>query len=877
MNEEGDDLILSLLPDSLSDFSDVFDKNIKDACCDLPTFPIVETVGSTAHQAKVRKLSPRDEEFCKEQVDYLLSQGIIRKSRSDWRHAPVVVPKRTGGFRLAIDYRPVNSVTRADAFPIPNVQDLLEGLHGCRIFSTLDFVQFYYQLPLHPADIGKTAFSIGGELMEFVRCPFGLKNAVSLCSRVMREIFGDLQGVSIYLDDLLIHAKDKKQHDEILKAVLGRIRAHNLSLNLKKCSFYQESVSFLGHRISNGEISPDLERTRAIHEFPLPKTTRQLERFLGMTNYFRHYLNHYADLSKDLYDMVGKGKLDWSDKTLLSFKLIKDALSEALLVLPSPSEKLILCTDASQECVGACLTTAEGKPVAFASKKLTGAEVKWSTIDKEAYAIIWAIRKLRTLLLGRKFIVRSDHQPLKYLFESKDVSAKVSRWRVSIAEHNFEVEYCKGSTNVVAATLSRMYMIAVEENCEIDMPYDEIKHEQLTNPETIALESAITRRYNRKPSEVSTACWSLRARMRVENGMIMIDEKYFVPEPLRLKLLTAAHYGHQGGELMLSKLREHYFWPGMKKEALGFIGSCRICSLVKPEYINAHLKPFLLDAPLQLVATDYIGPLPSDRGFRYMLVIIDAFSRFPEVYPVRDMTVPTLIAAFRDFFARYGFPDALLSDRGTQFQSRAFVDYLSHFQVKKLATTAYRPSTNGICERFNKSLQLKIKASLTERQLPPSRWTQVLPLALMALRNDRHGTTGFKPTELFFSFRVKDLSLPPISDRHVEFTPHGDAARNIAQRRLRVTKRFKDRQFQEGATALLRRPHRPGKLQFSGEEVKVVRQVDSHVVEVENSGGRVQRVTTSRVSPVQPVRVQQASSRPTRTRRPPASLKDYVT
>ena len=869
-SDEGDDLLLTLLPEAISEFSDIFDKKINDSCCDLPAHPIIEITGENSpHQSKVRKLSPRDEKFCEEQVSYLLAEGIIRKSRSAWRHAPVVVPKRTGGFRLAIDYRPVNSVTRADAFPIPNIRDLLEGLHGSRVFSTLDFSQFYYQLPLHPSDIEKSAFYAAGDLYEFVRCPFGLKNAVSLCSRIMKQIFGDMKGVAIYLDDLLIHAENKQKHDEILRSVLARIRSHNLSLNMKKCSFYRDKVTFLGHEVGDGKISPDPERVSSILHFPTPSTVRQLERFLGMTNYFRNYLHCYSDLAKILYDMVKAGSMKWTDEALRNFNSIKESLSQAILVLPSPDEKLVLSTDASQECIGACLATSEGRPVAFASKKLTEAETRWSTIDKEAYAIVWSIKKLRTLLLGRKFIVRSDHQPLKYLFEARDVSAKVSRWRVGVAEFDFEVEYMKGSNNLVADSLSRMYMIAVDEQCDIDMPLDQVRRAQELDEEIRTLSHAIRSGMRKRPSSVSRSYWSLRSKLRIQDGFLLYNDKYVIPKSLREKLVAASHYGHQGSELTVSKLSESYFWPGLRRDVKEFIRSCRICSLVRPNYINAHLKPFLLDAPLQLVATDYIGPLPSDHGYRYLLVIIDAFSRFPEAYPVRDMTVPTLITAFRDYFARYGFPDAILSDRGTQFQSREFNEYLANFGVKKLATTAYRPSANGICERFNGTLQTKIKALLAQRQLTPREWTQVLPVALMAVRNDKHATTGFKPTELFFSFRVKDLSLPPISDRHLELQLHGGAARNIAQRRLRVRRRFQDRRFDPGSTVLLRRPQ-TRKLQLSGTEAKVVRQVDSHVLDVEAADGHISRVSTARVSPV-------PATRPTRQRRPPPYLSDYLT
>ena len=240
------------------------------------------------------------------------------------------------------------------------------------------------------------------------------------------------------------------------------------------------------------------------------------------------------------------------------------------------------------------------------------------------------------------------------------------------------------------------------------------------------------------------------------------------------------------------------------------------------------------------------------------------FSRFPEVYPVRDLGVPTLINAFRDFFARYGFPDALITDRGTQFQSKEFQDYLSRFQIKKLSTTSYRPSSNGICERLNGTLQMKLKAILQESGKDKSKWTEVVPVALMAKRNDPHSTTGFTPSELMFTFRVKDLSLSPIMHRYIPLDriPIPTAATNIAVRRNAAAQRhrFEDRVFEEGTTVLVRDPSH-GKLELTGHEAKVVRQIDPHVVKVED-GRRSTLVSSARLSPIPPQPLQtEAESR----------------
>lgn len=902
INQEGRDLLCSITPSLITEFSDVFDRNIKESCCTLPPVSIISlSENAVPHRAKVRKLSPRDERICKEQVDFLLSQGIIQESRSEWRHAPVIVPKRSGGFRLAIDYRPVNLETRLDAFPVPNSQDLLRGLHGCKVFSVLDFAQFYYQIPLSEADFDKTAFYAGGALYEFRRCPFGLKNAVGLCSRIMRKIFSGIEGVSIYLDDLLIHASNNDEHDRILREVFTRIRQYNLSLNLKKCHFYQTSVSFLGHQVSDGKIAPDPERIEPILKFPRPNTTRQLERFLGMANYFRSYIPHFSEVAKNLYDMTKSQKLTWNPETIRSFDDLKERLADSILMLPSPDEDLTLYSDASGECIGACLVNSSNKPVAFVSKKLTDVEKRWSTIDKESFAIIWSIQKLRSLLLGRKFTVYSDHQPLKYLFEAKEVSAKVGRWRVSLSDFDFDVRYTKGKDNVVADSLSRMYTLAdVDDEMNINCDDDEILAHQKRDEELRRIYKFLSEDQMSRPSNISNELWSVHHSLNIQDGIVFHDDKVFVPHSLRRKILTSAHYGHQGNSSMSDKISKNFFWPKLRKDVAEFISHCRVCSLVKPRYVNPHLKPYLLDSPMQLVATDYIGPLPPSHGNRYLLVIIDAFSRFPEVYPVNNMGTTTLISCFRDFFSRYGFPDAMLSDRGTQFQSREFLEYLTNFGIRKLSTTSYRPSSNGICERFNGSLQMKLKALLTELEFPRNQWFKVLPTALMALRNDRHSTTGFTPAELFLSFRVKDLSLPPLSDRYLSIDHFGEAAENIARNRNNVSRKFEDRNFHQGSSVLLKKPSH-GKLELSGKEVKVVRQIDSHVLDVD-TGDRQMRVSTARVSPIPeplgneaPVpsnrvppetypemndavsSAEDERRRSSRARRLPTYLKDYIT
>ena len=571
-------------------------------------------------------------------------------------------------------------------------------------------------------------------------------------------------------------------------------------------------------------------------------------------------------------------ELTWTDSSIKAFNALKDQTAKSVLVLPSPSEKLKLCTDASQDCVGACLLTEAGQPVSFASKKLTPSQCRWSTIEKEAFAVVWSVQKLRSFLLGKHFTVFSDHQPLKYLLQANNVSPKVLRWRAMVGEFDFDVKYIPGGENVIADSLSRVFSIAdVDADSEIQLSQETFLEFQKRDPECQALYKTVAREYSRRPRRVSHVMWSLKKKLTIKQSLLHVNDKIFVPLKLRTRVLTATHYGHQGIENMQRKLSADYFWPNMKKNVHDFVRNCRICSMIKPKFVNAQLKPYLLDAPLQLVVTDYIGPLPTDSGFRYILVILDAFSRFPEIYPVKDMSANTLIAKFRDYFARYGFPDAILSDNGTQFRSKEFQNYCARFNIKKKFTNTYRPSSNGICERFNGSLQKKIKCLLMENEIPSTAWTRVLPAAAMAMRNDVNRSTGFTPSQLFLAFRVRDLSLVPFNQRYLSTQPFGTAARNVAARRHRANsrRRFEDRMFEAGTEVLVKAPATT-KLSAQGTPAVVVAQRDAHTVAVDIDG-RMKLESTARVSPLPPAPTSQPLRRSQRTTRRPPYLEDYIT
>ena len=537
-----------------------------------------------------RNLSQKDRDLVRPIIDGLLEQNVIVESRSSWRSNVVVVPKKDGTPQMTINYKEQNSVTQFDAYPFPHVEDLLSKLNSAKYTSSLDFSQCYHQIPLIESDQSKTAFCFEGKLYHFLRCPFGLKNAVSLCMRMMHEIFKDIPNVLIYIDDIVVFGDSEKEHDATFQTVLKRIRQAGMSLNSKKCVFKQTETSFLGYKIKNGTISPDKSRTDPIVNFPLPSCCRSLQRFVGMLTYYSKYIPNFSQSVRPLYDKINDFK-EWQPHEIETFNHLKNCLSDAFLVLPSSSDKLCVRTDASDNCIAAILETAEGRPVFFCSRTLNDHERKYDIVEKEALAIYWRILRLRTFLLGRQFVVFCDHKPLQFIFGKGKSSPKVIRWRLQLQEFSFEVEYCPGKSNVVADCLSRISCVDCELSDEI-ISEKEVMNAQKFDEECKFFVKYYSETWKAKPREISYPLWRSRNELMVKDNVIYTNcNKLFVPHKLRLKVLTIGHGVHHGVNQTICRIRNRFFWPGLRDSVQTFIQSCRTCSLVKPKFVPSSSSP----------------------------------------------------------------------------------------------------------------------------------------------------------------------------------------------------------------------------------------------------------------------------------------------
>jgi len=841
-------LVCAVVPDILREYKDLFDRGLKDSY--LRGIEPIEII-RLEPLAKPRQVTPREvpkkhAKFVQDKINELLNAGVIEESTSSWRHNIIVVGKHDGSSRMTINYKPVNSVTQYDAYPFPEVQNLLNKLPNAKYFSSLDFSQFYHQLPLAKSDMEKTAFCAFGKLYHYVRVPFGLKNAVAYCSRLMAKVFQDIDNVIVYLDDLLVFGETKETHDKTLIKVLNKIREMGLSLNMKKCKFEQTSITFLGYRVENGTIQPDEDRVKPVLEFPRPQSVKALQRFIGMATYYSKFIENFSTLSRPLYEKCEYFN-DWSTNDIEAFETIKKKISESLLVLPKDTDLLRLRTDASDDCISAILETEDRRPVYFCSRVLGKHEKHYDIVEKEALAIFWGIIRLKSYLLGREFLVLTDHKPLQFIYNNDKSSPKVLRWKMQLQEFSFRVEHCSGKSNTAADCLSRINMIDKLPGEEL-ITENELNDAQHYDKEVKSMIEAINKNFNRRPDRVSDSLWSLKHKLNVQNGILISnDDRLYVPFSKRFKVLTVAHSNHLGINQTINNIKERFIFPNLVNSVNKFVKNCRICNLVKPKFAQPPSCPILTKAPMEVLAMDFVGPLPPSNGHRYLFVVVDLFSRYPFVYPLKDMKTSRVIDCLKQIFCQVGFPDAVLSDQGSQFESFEFRNFLDTYQIKKLRTNAYHPQGNGCCERLNSTIKKLMKSYVIEKNLSFFSWFLSLNSVLFSYRTTQHSSTGHRPVDLFYGFNVKSY-LPKI-EVNTENAVSNDFRSKLKNKRY-IDKKSNQKQFYVGSQVLVKDINSP-KFSLKGKIAEVVEQLDSHSVKLrDTASGFTFRCAISRLAPI---------------------------
>ena len=451
------------LVELLHSYADCFAANPKN-----PSTTTVTQHSIVTGDAKPIKLPPyrvarQHESFIRSEIEQLLVNGQIEKSSSPWSFPVVVVLKKDGSLRFCIDYRKLNAVTKKDGHPVPNIGELLDCLHGSTLYSTLDLASGYWQVVVAEADREKTAFVTKYGLYQWRTMPFGLATAPATFVRLMEEVLSDLRWkcVIVYFDDITVYSKSVEEHLVHLRLVFDRLRQAKLQAKGKKCVFGTDTISFLGYTVSAAGIQPDGGKVAAIRQFPTPHDVTSLKSFLGLTNFYRIFVQGYSAIAKALNRLLCKGQqFGWDEQCESAFQQLKDGLMAAPILATADFDvPFTVYTDASKYALGAILGQVQDtrpRVVAYASRTFNKHECHYSVSEKEALAIVWAINHWQHYLLGdRQFTVVTDHHPLTGLRTIKDMHGRLGRWSLALQHYNFVVQYRPGEKNQVDA-LSRI-------------------------------------------------------------------------------------------------------------------------------------------------------------------------------------------------------------------------------------------------------------------------------------------------------------------------------------------------------------------------------------------------------------------------------------
>lgn len=420
--------------------------------------------------------APAQAEEINRQVDKLLKDNVVQESHSPW-NAPVhLVPKKMDAsgetkWRMVVDFRRLNDITIDDRYPLPNIMDLFDKLGKSTYFSTLDLASGYHQIEVQEQDRDKTAFSTQNGHFEFLRMPFGLKTAPATFQRAMDSVLRGLQGIHcmVYLDDVIVFSASLDEHILKLRTIFDRLRMTNLKLQLDKSEFLRKEVMYLGHTITKDGLKPNDDKITAVLNYPIPRTTTEIKSFLGLIGYYRRFIKDFAKITKPLTACLKKRNKIIVDKNYIdAFDKCKELLTNTpLLQYPDFDKTVILTTDASNVALGAVLSQGQisnDKPIAYASRTLSDTEARYSTIERECLAIIWAVKHFRPYLYGRKFIIYTDHKPLSWLEAQQDSSSKLTRWRLRLLDYDYDIVYKKGKQNTNADALSRIKVNALSDD-----------------------------------------------------------------------------------------------------------------------------------------------------------------------------------------------------------------------------------------------------------------------------------------------------------------------------------------------------------------------------------------------------------------------------
>ena len=757
------------VPEMYQEFRDVFEKEHFDS---LPQrrpwdHAIELTPGSKPISCRNYPMSQTEQKELDSFLEENLRSGRIRPSKSPWASPFFFVKKKDGALRPVQDYRQLNDVTIKNKYPLPLIQELVDKLSKAKYFTKLDVRWGYNNVRIKEGDEYKAAFLTNRGLFEPLVMFFGLTNSPATFQTMMNDIFQDLifmGKIVIYLDDILIFSKTLEEHREIVKQVLERLRKHKLYLNHNKCEFEKTEIEYLGMIISEGCIKMDPVKLQGVAEWPVPKVKKEVQAFLGFTNFYRRFIKDFGKIAQPLTKLTGSVPFFWEEEQQVAFDTLKEIMCSApVLVIPNNVDPFKVECDASDYAVGATLSQQQNgtwHPVAFMSKAMNQTQRNYEIYDKELLAVMLSLEQWRQYLVGAKETVEiwTDHKNLQYFRQPQKLNRRQARWAVEMADYDFTLHHKPGPQMLKVDLLSRRadHQHGKDDNADVTLLKAEHFRQHtfdLPGPGDEIMKS-ILENIHKKDKSVEKALGAKEADWEEdEDGLVTWKYRVYVPKvkSLREKIIRLHHdlssSGHPGRYKTQELITRNYWWPRIQGDVKKYVDGCQTCQKTKA-HRHKHAAPL---HPNQIpsrnwgtVSVDIIGPLPEALGFDAILVVVDTKSK-------QIIAIPTTIELsslgwaklFRDHvYAFHGLPDKIISDRGPQFVSKFIAALYQLLSIEANPSTAYHPQTDGQTERVNQEIEQYLRIFVNHRQ---SDWPEWLPLASFSYNDKVHSSTGFTP------------------------------------------------------------------------------------------------------------------------------------
>ena len=775
---------------------------------------------------RINRVPYNRKEKVKQELQKLLDWDIIEKvdTPSEWVSPLRVVEKPNGAIRLCVDMRRANTAVKRVRFPIPTLEQTLQELSGCTVFSKIDLRMGYHQVELTPESREITTFITDEGLFRFKRLMFGISSASEMFQYIIRQVLDGCEGAHNISDYIIVGGVDQKDHDDKVVRVVERLAERGLTVNVKKCVFGMNKLLYMGHEQSAEGLHIDDFKVRAIIEAKPPASVAEVRSFLGLAQYCAKFVPNFSSVTDPLWELTrGDQPFQWGRRQQKAFEEVKSLITQApTLVHYQRGAHTRLVTDASPVGLGAVLEQQQPdgqyRPVCYASRSLTAVERRYAQFEKEALAVVWGVEHHHLYLLGTNLEIRTDHKPLVHAYgPNGSPPARVLRFALRLQPYNYTIKHIDGHSNV-ADYLSRQ-PIEDEDICYHTATEDfvrstvlaavppaltgkEVEQASRIDPELTRVRQCITRNdWSDLPAEYR----NVKEDLSVYGYLVLRGVRIVVPTSQRAQILALAHEGHFGISKMKMRLRESLWWPGMDSDINDIVHGCYPCQLVGQKSAPEPLTPTPLPpGPWIELAADLMDIENGD----HLLVVIDYFSRWSEVAVIRSTTATKVISCLENMFCMHGLPVRLRTDNGPQFISEQFKEFMDSNGIEHVKGVPYWPQSNGEVENHNKTLLKMAQIAKIEKR----DFRREVQQFLFHYRTTPHCTTGVSPAELLFGRRLR-TKLPGVTqlDDWVECETYRDNDQRLSDVRARdMARKQQNKEYRDAKVRAKAHTYQPG-------------------------------------------------------------------